>query len=416
MKEESYEDLQEKLQERCKEAGIEFEICDLLDGTTFTAVFLPNGRETRRVPFSSSSRTMEILEQDFEKYVFLGDYAAVASYEDHTIEALIRPVNSMPRSFLYRKLFGELEEGDDIEPIVISKEVGNKTVTIEINKSSETLQALMRGPYKRDGMLSVKITGLKISQHNHALEYLQKISDSLFFQVDLQNNLGLSLVRDKRPSRRGNSAKTDFNLDIQFPEVEFDQGPISLYWYARNSIGMPLLQFLAYYQVIEYYYPTYSKKEAKRRIQTILKDPTFRKDRDADIGRVLTAISGTGKGFGDERSQLRATISECIAAEDLREFYTEFDERKEFFSAKQKRLTDHKIPIPSKDADLRNPTADLIYDIRCKIVHTKGDDRDGEVELLLPFTKEAELLYQDLELMQFVARKVLIAACTELTL
>ncbi|MCP4441464.1 MAG: hypothetical protein GY810_21360 [Aureispira sp.] len=72
--------------------------------------------------------------------------------------------------------------------------------------------------------------------------------------------------------------------------------------------------------------------------------------------------------------------------------------------------------MTSKDVDLRTPVADLIYDIRCKIVHTKGEGFDGEIDLLLPFTKAAELLYKDIELIQYVARKVLVAASTELSL
>lgn len=60
-------------------------------------------------------------------------------------------------------------------------------------------------------------------------------------------------------------------------------------------------------------------------------------------------------------------------------------------------------------ADLRNDVADRIYDIRCKIVHTKNDLREGEPELLLAFSAEAQRLDFDIELVQYVARSVLIA-------
>jgi len=173
---------------------------------------------------------------------------------------------------------------------------------------------------------------------------------------------------------------------------------------------MPLLQFLAYYQVIEFYFVSYSQEDAKRKIQSILKDPTFRLDRDADIGRLLSTFSARGQGFGDERSQLRACINACVDSAELRKYLTETDDRSEFFSSKQKGLTGHKLPIANKDADLRNDVADLVYDIRCKIVHTKGDAREGQVDLLLPFSKEADLLFHDIELLQYLARQVLISA------
>jgi hypothetical protein len=261
--------------------------------------------------------------------------------------------------------------------------------------------------------MSIKIVGINLSTHNRSLEVLQKISDSLFFQIDLQKGIALKLLKDyrsnNRPAVRGKGPIFE-RLELEFPKVEFDLGPLSLYWYGHSALGMPLLQFLAFYQVVEYYFPTYSLEEARRRVRTILKDPTFRSDRDRDIGRIISTVSGQGRGFGDERSQLRATINACLSPDELREYLTEFDDVAEFFSAKQKGLTDQKLPIRNNDADLRSPVADLIYDIRCKIVHTKGDGFDGEVELLLPFSKEADLLYNDIQLMQYVARKVLIAA------
>ena len=84
-------------------------------------------------------------------------------------------------------------------------------------------------------------------------------------------------------------------------------------------------------------------------------------------------------------------------------------ERTDFFSSRSRSLTDIRIPINNPHADLRNDVAERIYDLRCKIVHTKIGHNEGEVELLLPFSKEAELLYFDIELIQDVAQQTLIS-------
>jgi hypothetical protein len=172
---------------------------------------------------------------------------------------------------------------------------------------------------------------------------------------------------------------------------------------------MPLLQFLAFYQVVEFYFPIYSEAEAQRKLKAILKDPTFRGDRDADIGKLLSAIhvSRSG-GFGDERSQLRATLAECVDADALRTFFESDADRREFYTGKGKSHSYHRIPLGSPGTDLRTDVADRIYDIRCKIVHTKNDSRD-QLDLLLPFSKEAEQLSHDIELVQYVAQSVLVA-------
>ena len=110
-----------------------------------------------------------------------------------------------------------------------------------------------------------------------------------------------------------------------------------MYWYARSAVKMPLLQFLAFYQLIEFYYPTYSQIDVRRRLKTILKDPTFRGDKDTDIGKILSTIQINRSGaFGDERSQLKVTLTECIDADSLREYFRKDSDRVEFSQIKPK--------------------------------------------------------------------------------
>jgi len=185
---------------------------------------------------------------------------------------------------------------------------------------------------------------------------------------------------------------------------------MALYWYGRTSTGMPLLKYLAYYQCIEFYFPTYYHTELKRRVQNLLKDPTFRAEKDADIGRVLVATNvSTRSRIPDEKSMLRATIRGCIEEKELRDYFNESEGRLRFFSAIARGLTDRKIAFNDAESDIRDAVADRIYDIRCKIVHNKSGGND-EGELLLPFSKGAEQLAEDIALVEFISQKLLIAA------
>lgn len=250
-----FEELKQKLLKYCKASGLEAEDKEFIEGGTHVLVQMPNGRDKRLVAFTSSENIREGLSVGFEKYVFLGDYVAIADYQANTIEAVIRAMNGMPRSFLYRRLFGEIEDGEEEQHIVLESD--NSHVTIEIGELTDPMRLLARGPFGRRGALSVKLSGITINQHNKSLELLRRITDSLFFQLDIQMGLTLCLVRDRRPMRRPGRRRHQSEIDLEFPRVEFDEGPISLYWYARSAVGIPLLQFLAFYQVIEYYYPTY---------------------------------------------------------------------------------------------------------------------------------------------------------------
>lgn len=408
--------LRERLEVRCAAAKIPVEEIDGLEpGERAIRIGMPSGRERRWLYCWDYSGYERLLSIQFEDYTFLQGLDAVSNYKAGTIEAAVRALGALSSRALLSRLF-KIPLSASAEPDAPKRfelVSADQTTSICISEPSPELSKLARGPSSR---LSISIKADGISQHDKALELLRRMSDALFFQIDLVHEVPLTLARERRSlARRRQSARSESPPDISFPSHEYDAAPISLYWYARSAIGMPLLQYLAFYQVIEYYFPTYSQADARRKLKGILKDPGFRGDRDADLGRLLTAIYVSRSGaFGDERSQLRATLLECIDAEAVRQFIAADSGRSSILSSKVKGLCEHKIPVAGSTSDLRADVAERIYEIRCKIVHTKTDAKNSEFELLLPFSKEAEQLAHDIELVQFVAQQVLIAASTPL--
>ena len=379
-------------------------------------VGIPCGRDRRWIYLWDFEDYQRLLAIPFEQYAYLQGLEAVCNYKTGTIEAAVRPLGVLSSRILHSRIHfrifktsrDRLREDREFPQLELSSPQHKPTLIL--GSLSKGLEALVRAPSSQRLSLSVKADG--IDQHDKALDLLRRISDALFFQIDLLHDVPLALLRERRaPPRRKKSTRGEASPEVTFPDYEYDAAPVSLYWYARSAGGMPLLQYLAYYQVIEYYFPTYSQADARRRIRAVLKDPAFRGDRDADLGRLLSAIHVSRSGaVGDERSQLRATLLECIDADTMRQFITADTNRANFLSSKAKGLCDQKIPVASSTADLRPDVAERIYEIRCKIVHTKMDAKNSEFELLLPFSKEAEQLTHDIDLVQFVAQKVLIAA------
>ena len=70
----------------------------------------------------------------------------------------------------------------------------------------------------------------------------------------------------------------------------------------------------------------------------------------------------------------------------------------------------------NEGSDLITQVCNRVYDIRCKIVHTKEDYQTDSLDILLPFSKEAEQLVYDIELIQYLSQKVLISASTKLNI
>ncbi len=420
-----------QLKNRCDEAGIKYkQFIDEYDGEAGFEVYLPAGRDERRLLLleSATHRIQNLLSCPFEKFVFLGDYQAVASYELGSIEALISSLRPLSTDFavktLKRVFSGEWNEDDEETSngeflLTAEKEIEGRNIKLSLSNNVLPLLNVVsraRGQLKN---LSIKIENLNISRHDEALDILERISGALFFQIDMFTNLPFALIRERRPRILRPIPKSydqSSIVGLKFPEYQYDKEPLSLYWYAKSATQMPLLQFLAYYQAIEFYFPVYSQMEAKRRVSRVLKDPTFDKSKDTDIIRLISSITqGSRSVFGDEQSQLKATINECVSEQELRDFIEAKPYLMKFYSSKDKKISSCIIPVKNPSEDLRSEVGDRIYDIRCKIVHTKSGETKEDVEQLLPFSKEAEMLNYDIELLKFITRQVIIGSSRSMT-
>jgi hypothetical protein len=357
-------------------------------------------------------RADTLLGVEFERFRFLSGYEAICCYEDRLIEAGLRTTRLSARYVLQKLLGQPLSSTSNLTPIQLTPPASLPgRPMVELGPSSTQFQALCAP--RPSGGITLKLKGARAKQHDQAVAELRSYADSLFFQIDAMMGSAFILERQRRarllpPTRR------QPGVQLAYPTTHYNEEAMSLYWYAKSARDMPLLRFLAFYQSIEFYFPRYSQTEARRRVGAILKQPTFRPHRDDDIDRLISAIQSTrGAGLGSERSQLRAVVNECISADDMREYLIAAKEREEHFLSKAPKY--HKIPLANKNADLRNDVADRIYDIRCKIVHTKNEHSDDDFPMILPFSEDAEYLPHDIDLAEFVARSVLVLSSGELS-
>ncbi|MEV7842295.1 hypothetical protein AB0O77_34615, partial [Streptomyces albidoflavus] len=160
--------------------------------------------------------------------------------------------------------------------------------------------------------------------------------------------------------------------------------------------------------MLEYYFPTYSRRDTLDKLRHELRDPRFEVGDYAHLSRLLNLAAREGKGYGSERDQLKATIKGCLTEEHVRGFFGGDAEWVSHFEGSAvKDVT--RVHLKDQKNDLLNQVANRVYDIRCRIVHTKEDGGDSTSEILLPFSKEAASLGPDVELVKFLAQKCLIA-------
>ena len=203
--------------------------------------------------------------------------------------------------------------------------------------------------------VSLALDGLAVRRHEVAVEKLESIANSFFFEVESVYRVPLTLRR-ALPRRRAGGAPSRPRRPrptLTFPRSSYDPEAMALYWYARSAVGMPLLQFLAFYQAIEFYFGRYAEAELRKRLSDVAKDPAFDPHDPREVGRLISAMVLDGvrletsghssvRCFGNASARKNFAISTKLTSR-----------QKEFFSKKQAGLTAVRIPLASSTQDLR---------------------------------------------------------------
>ncbi|MDX2972598.1 hypothetical protein [Kribbella solani] len=257
---------------------------------------------------------------------------------------------------------------------------------------------------------TLKISRFDFRNPEGALSRLETIKDNLAFEFDLKYGLAFSLQRrPARPSHRRRGVDLTDSPPPTWPRNTYPRDPLSLYWYARSADRLPLLEFLAYYQVLEYFFHHHFRRDLMARIREQLRDPRFRFDNDQDLTQIIQIASSGTSARGSEEEQLRATIHGSVAKDIILEFIRSEPTVLEGLTGKKKLGSVPQLNLQDRSSDIRDQLGRRIYAIRCRIVHSKIDGGAREAPPLLPFSEESDNLGPDIEVLQFLAQKAIIA-------
>lgn len=419
----------EALKSRCAAAGLkivdefaldEAEYADIPEEDRpmpYLEIEFPRGRRTRVVEVVEEDLAAWFLGTPFERYRYMEGFEASWSPEDDVIECNLKEgsTNSLVLSHegwrfdsLLKTLGIEIASPHDPD---LRLEIPSQTgLSISLGPSSDVHSMLSHSWDMDTGgeeggalrALTLRIEGARAQRHDDAAELLERVGNSVLFHVDLSVGVALILERERGGGGVSNPwVGAAENQEGPLPPIrfEYDREPMSLYWYAKSASQMPLLRFLAFYQVLEFYFPVYSEAEAQRTLKNVLKDPTFDPTRDADVSRLLEAIKvgSRGRAFGNELEQLEATVRHCVSADDLRGvLIPEDEERYAFYTSDDaKKVVREALPLRREADDHRGAVAKRIYAIRNRIVHTKGAHADQAS--LFPFDPETKHLGHDID-------------------
>jgi hypothetical protein len=174
---------------------------------------------------------------------------------------------------------------------------------------------------------------------------------------------------------------------------------------------MPIDQYLAYYQATECFFTQVLNADVVAKIKREVSDPRFNPADKEALTSLATTIQANGPRALSEKDQLHRVIERCVDGDRLAQFLSGFAERRDYFTSRDKlggNISTIQKQIANTDERAKQ-VAYRIYDIRCRIVHTKAD-RASELRSILPLSPASRELGYDIELVRFVAEETILGA------
>ncbi|MCX6993052.1 MAG: hypothetical protein NT011_07910 [Kiritimatiellaeota bacterium] len=415
---------------RCKTAGIKYEKAEFFFRDPYHPGPIPgihlhiiDGEDASSLSIAGEERVKAILSIPFEKYRVIYKYLAICSYKDMYLEAnatVLNAENVFQPSDACTAIFGKWDKQKQSDPSQhfvreFTHGASDKVtrILLRLHPSNDFGHIIkLLGGYPGTGLV-IQVWSPEIKTYERTVRLLDSVVSSLFFQID--NALGVPL-RLTHPDWRVPYPRRKSMLKpktLRFSFAQYEQAPLDLYWYARSADRMPLLQYLAFYQVLEYFMPSCSQRETISKVRELLAGPTFNLKSNSDIVRIMETACPVRRSLRDERQQLRAVLKEFLAPKAVRDFIAELKMRREYFEKLCRDIAPQRITVDSGDDDLIQQVTTRLHQIRCRIVHTKDVEEGGEVlPPLIPFSVDEHQLQHDIDLIQCIARTVLAASST----
>lgn len=205
--------------------------------------------------------------------------------------------------------------------------------------------------------------------------------------------------------------------DVKPINALYESKTAVMYVNSMELHSQPNFHFLALYQILEYYFQVHAKESALNRIKSFVKDPES--SLEITASNILMYFKDhKGEKYSEgELEMLKDVLSQCIGKEELRSMALSDERLKSFYSNNNKlqqvtsklcayvELKNEKKKKNPGDTFF-NQIAERIYDIRCKIVHSKKEW--GKDDFILPHSEAYNKLYDDIIMLDRIVRKVMI--------
>lgn len=261
---------------------------------------------------------------------------------------------------------------------------------------------------------TIKVFNLSARSHQEAVDQSDQLIHAAFFELAYLKRLPLGIV-EEWPAPPGHRRHRSFRHDephagreLPLPRSGFNRDIVRFYLLGMSS-NVPVLQFLSFYQVLEYFFVSVSDERLYQQMTRRVNDPRFSTEARS-LDRLIQDVVDH-KRVTDETEMLKLVLEKYVDENELIEFIKAYEEHlgEPHYTKRRKRF--------GVDAEVKPVTghvfgnvAKVVKTVRNALVHSS--DHHERVERHVPFSEGTRLVEIEVPLLRFLAERVIISTAT----
>ena len=258
--------------------------------------------------------------------------------------------------------------------------------------------------------ITIKVINFNAPDIETAVQKSDAIIESCLFQLSYMKHI-TGLPAEEWPMKRETAQPFYFEEPVRDNKMDFPRiicNSDVLRFYQRGmSTDDPVLRFLSFYQVLEYYFLEVSDELLYDKLARRLKDPKFTistKDLDGIIVEVTKH-----KGETDETEMLKVVLNKYLDDEILINFIEAYESHfSEKIYTKKQNIFGTDLEVKLQSGHISGNLAKRIKTVRNALVH--ASDRYERSERYIPNRENEAIVKREVPLLKFLAEKVMIAS------
>ena len=265
--------------------------------------------------------------------------------------------------------------------------------------------------------MTIKVFNLKAASIDDAIEISTNVINGCLYSLSSLRQVSIEQVEEWPIRKRGEKTSKDFiygeNIEghhFPLPKVQLNETLIKFYQQA-TSTDIPSLKYLAYYQILEYFFLKVADENLYNNLARRINDLKF-KTNATHLDRLIQDVTNH-KRDNDETEMLKNVIKKYVDENDLIDFincYETFLEQK-IYTTRRTIFGNDISATALNSGHVFGNISKTIKAIRNALVHSS--DRYDRNDRYIPYNKEGtELIQNELPLIKFLAEKVIISSST----